>query len=387
MPSDFKPKLKKDFFVNSFTELNLPKQLDQALHRAQFKQPTPIQAKAIPIALQGKDVIGCAQTGTGKTAAFCIPMAVSLLNNPDKNALILAPTRELALQIETFWRKLSIHTPQLNHVCLIGGASFGFQMKGLSRKPRVIIATPGRLIDHLTRKTMNLNKTAHLILDEADRLLDMGFLPQLQQILKMLPKERQTMLFTATWDSTMDKLSKSCCHNPERISVGVASKAAETIHQDLLSTTHVKKNDALLNQLSIREGQVLVFVRTKSRSDRLLRFLKAEGQSVALMHAGKTQSQRRFALESFKSGRARILVATDIVARGIDISDINHVINYDLPQSPEDYIHRIGRTGRAGSKGKALSLLTPEDRQIWNRISHLLKKTGSPVPVAQQQIH
>ena len=366
--------------MNSFQDLNLPEALASALRSIHFQQPTPIQAQAIPVGIAGGDLIACAQTGTGKTAAFCIPAAIQLLRNPGKTALVLAPTRELALQIEVFWRTLTQYMPELRVSCLIGGAAFGAQTRSLSRRPRLIIATPGRLLDHLERRTLSLASAGFLVLDEADRMLDMGFAPQLTRILRVLPKARQTLLFSATWDSSLDQLARNYLQKPSRITVGTASRAASTVNQALISTTGARKNETLLDELNQRQGSVLVFARTQHRTDRLARYLNSYGLEVGRIHGGRSQGQRNSALTAFREGNVRILVATDIAARGIDVADIAHVINYDLPQAPQDYIHRIGRTGRAGAQGTALSLLTPEDRVQWAEISRLLKKTGSAVP-------
>lgn len=330
--------------------------------------------------MKHRDLIGCAQTGTGKTAAFCIPILVRLLEKQDATALILAPTRELALQIETVWNGLSRFTPSVRAVTLIGGLSMQPQMRALSKRPRVIIATPGRLVDHLERRTANLSKTAILVLDEADRMLDIGFAPQLGRILNYLPRERQGLLFTATWDSRMDQLSKQYLKDPVRVTVGTPSQAAVTVKQATLETSVQKKNETLLDQLNARQGSILVFARTQSRTDRVARYLGTYGVDVGRIHGGRSQGQRKSALQAFRTGEIRVLVATDIAARGIDVAGVAHVINYDLPQAPEDYIHRIGRTGRAGATGEALSLLTPEDRSQWREITRLLKKSSSAVP-------
>ncbi|MBY0472344.1 DEAD/DEAH box helicase [bacterium] len=371
--------------MNNFSELRLANALERALHAMKFETPTPVQEKAIPLALTGADLIATAQTGTGKTAAFSLPTADFLIRNPDATALVLAPTRELALQIETVWKDITRFRPDLRSVTIIGGASFSVQCKWLNKNPRFIIATPGRLVDHLQRRTVNLNRVSVLVLDEADRMLDMGFAPQLNQILKVLPKQRQTLLFSATWESALDELSKKYLRNPQRISVGAVSRAAGSVEQTAISTINNKKNDTLLDELNLRKGSVLIFTRTKSRTDRLAKYLNSYGLEVARLHGGRSQSQRNSALAAFKQGTVRILVATDIAARGIDVVDISHVINYDLPQAPEDYIHRIGRTGRAGATGQALSLLTPEDRLQWKDINTLLKKTGSTLPQVRGQ--
>lgn len=353
----------------------------RALEALQFQSPTPVQEQAIPFGLEGRDVIACAQTGTGKTGAFCIPLAAKLLSGkPTDIALVLTPTRELAVQIEDFWKQLTRFTPDLRSACLIGGLSFSQQTRALKQRPRLIIATPGRLNDHIEQRTIMLAQTHFLVLDEADRMLDMGFAPQLAQIAKFLPASRQTMLFTATWDGSLDKLAQKYLSNPERVSVGSTARASDLIDQKIISTTSQLKNETLMSELRQREGSVLIFTRTQMRTDRLARYLASRGIQCGRIHGGRTQAQRSYALDSFKKGSTQILVATDIAARGIDVSKIAHVINYDLPRAAEDYIHRIGRTGRAGNEGQALSLLTPEENGEWRQISRILKKSGSPVP-------
>ncbi len=366
--------------MTTFFDFGLTQDVEKALRELSFSEPTPIQQQAIPEALNGKDLIATAQTGTGKTAAYSIPTAHYLIKNSNATALILAPTRELAMQIEDFWLKLTKYNRNLGSACLIGGASFGMQLRALRRRPRFIIATPGRLIDHLEQGTIVLNQTAVLVLDEADRMLDMGFAPQLEQIYKRLPEKKQTLLFSATWGHGLDKLSKKFLKNPLRISVGETSKAASTIDQFVIRTPVAQKNNAVFDELLKRDGLTLVFARTQIRTDKLASFLQKAGLDVGVIHGGRTQAQRNAALRDFKSGRRRILVATDIAARGIDVTDVAHVINYDLPQMAEDYIHRIGRTGRAGAEGQAVSLVTPEDRGLWSYIVQLLKKTGSQLP-------
>jgi ATP-dependent RNA helicase DeaD len=363
-----------------FQDFNLPEALNKALRDMHFHSPTPIQEKAIPIALSGRDLIGCAQTGTGKTAAFSIPILVQLLNNPGKIALVLAPTRELAQQIEVTWKELTRHMPQFGSACLIGGMPMQKQIRVLLRRPRMIIATPGRLTDHLQRGSLKLSQTSVLVLDEADRMLDMGFEPQLSRILTYLPRERQTLLFSATWQSALDRLASKYLRNPERISIGAVSRAAPTVKQSAKNVVGPKKNETLLDELNQRQGSVLIFARTKSRTDRVAKYLNSYGLEVSRLHGGRSQGQRNAALNAFRTGVSRILVATDIAARGIDVAEIAHVINYDLPQLAEDYIHRIGRTGRAGHSGNALSLITPEERDQWKAITKLLGKTGSQAP-------
>ena len=347
-----------------------------------FDTPTPIQSQAIPLVLTQRDLIGVAQTGTGKTAAYCIPTLERLLISPGKIGLVLVPTRELVQQIELFWRKLTQFVPDMRCVTLFGGAPMPAQIRGLSNRPRLIIATPGRLIDHMARRTVDLGRTEILILDEADRMLDLGFAPQLSQIQKALPIERQTLCFTATWAPAVDRLASQYLRDPERVTVGEVSQAAPDVTQAVISTTAQNKNETLLEELNKRRGSVLIFARTQIRTDRVMRYLLSYGVEVNSIHGGRTQAQRNFAMNSFRSGKIRVLVATDIAARGIDVAQIAHVINYDLPQAAEDYIHRIGRTGRAGASGSAVSLVTPEDRGTWQEISSLLKKSGSAVPQA-----
>jgi superfamily II DNA/RNA helicase len=366
--------------LDTFRDFLLPDALQRALDEMHFEHPTPIQAQAIPIIQTGQDLIGCAQTGTGKTGAFSIPLLMRLLSSNKETALVLVPTRELALQVEIFWKKLTRFHPEHDCVTLIGGVPFHSQIRILKRNPRLFIATPGRLVDHLSRRTLSLSQVKFLVLDEADRMLDMGFLPQLSQILKALPPVRQTLLFSATWGTEMDQLSKKFVRNPLRVTVGTVSQAAPTIHQSVIETTNQQKNDALLDEINCRKGSILIFARTQARTDRLARYLHSYGLEVSWIHGGRNQSQRNSALASFRSGRVRILVATDIAGRGIDIAEIAHVINYDLPQMAEDYIHRIGRTGRAGALGNAVSLVIPEERTQWKQITRLLKQSGSSLP-------
>jgi ATP-dependent RNA helicase DeaD len=366
---------------NKFAQLNLLAPIQQALDAFGFKEPTPIQAKAIPMILKGSDLIGSAQTGTGKTAAFCIPVLTSLIKDSNKNALILVPTRELAIQIEEFWKVLTQFCKEQRSATLIGGVSMQAQLRQIQRKPRLIIATPGRLVDHLQRRSVSLKTTAFLVLDEADRMLDMGFAPQLNEIVRSVPTDRQTLFFSATWNSATDLLAKKFLRNPvERVAVGETSRAAHTVTQTLLKTTTSGKRDLLLEEINSKQGSILVFARTKHGTDRVAKYLDSYGISVNRLHGGRSQGQRNTALNAFREGDIRVLVATDIAARGIDVSEIAHVINYDLPQVAEDYIHRIGRTGRAGETGTATSFVTGEDAAMWNDIAKLLKKTGSVIP-------
>lgn len=366
--------------MSTFDQFNLPSTLKKAIAAMGFETPTPIQLKAIPLALAKKDIIGIAETGSGKTGAFAIPMIAHLIENPHSNALIIAPTRELAVQIESNWKKLTAGIPNFHSVIVIGGVAMGPQVRDLKRNPRLVIATPGRLCDHINRRTINMAKMNVLVLDEADRMLDMGFAPDLNMIARQLPKERHTMFFTATWDNNLDKLTKQYLRNPERIVIGTPSKTVDTVEQTVLSVNGADKNDLLLDLLNAHQGSVLVFTRTKHRTDRVAKYLNSFGIEVSRIHGGRSQAQRTAALHSFRIGESRVLVATDIAARGIDVANIAQIINYDIPKSPEDYVHRIGRSGRAGAVGAAVSMLAGEEKALWNEIAKLLKKSGSFVP-------
>ncbi|MDR2431322.1 MAG: DEAD/DEAH box helicase [Candidatus Margulisbacteria bacterium] len=364
--------------VSTFGDLKLNPILLNVLDANKWLIPTPIQARAIPTALQGRDVLGIAQTGTGKTLAFGLPI-VNALPATQGNALILVPTRELAEQVAQ--TMAIICRPFRMHTCLlIGGASMNIQLQNLRRSPRVVIATPGRLIDHLQQGTIRLHNVKYLVLDEADRMLDMGFEPQIRKILETVPTERQTMLFSATMPPEIRRLTRKYMNTPETAEVAPAGTVAELVEQELYLASREQKKNLLKKLLAESSGPVLVFVRTKRMAAQLARNLHKEF-AVAEIHSDRSQGQRRTAIEGFKSGRYRILIATDIAARGIDVKDIQLVINYDLPDEADNYIHRIGRTGRAGSTGKAVSIATPEQGKIIKDIERLLKKS---IPVAGQ---
>ncbi len=326
----------------------------------QFLQPTPIQSSAIPAALEGKDILGTAQTGTGKTGAFCIPLLAKLHANGRQDALILAPTRELAAQIHEVLQQMS-RGMKLHGVLIVGGESFGRQVQELRRGADYIVATPGRLNDHLREGTLNLSRIGFLVLDEVDRMLDMGFAPQIKQIVKELPKKRQTLLFSATLPSEIEGLAKSLLTTPVRVEIGNVAQPSAEITEKTIHTTHHGKDAVVLSEVEQRMGKVLIFARTQSRSEQLAQLFFREGHEVVCLHGGRTQGQRKQALERFRAGTHRIMVATDLAGRGIDVTDIEHVINYDLPESREDYVHRIGRTGRFGKKGQAVNLLVTGD--------------------------
>jgi superfamily II DNA/RNA helicase len=357
-----------------FSELNLPEELERALADAGFEHPTPIQEQSLPHTLGGFDLIGCAQTGTGKTAAFVLPMVTRLLEDEDSLALVLAPTRELAAQILDTLKKLTTHCRHIKHTLIIGGAPYNEQVRQMRAGPRVVVATPGRLVDHLQQKTINLAKVKFLVLDEADRMFDMGFAPQINKIVAQMPKDRQTLLFSATFNKEVKTLALKSLKNPKEVFVGAPSRAASGVEQEIIETAADKKFALLLDELNKREGTVLIFTGMKHRADRLSKNLEEYGHSVTRIHGGRSMGQRKNALNDFREQRVRILVATDIAARGLDIPHVAHVINFDLPKDPEDYIHRIGRTARAGAVGHALSFVTREEKENWQKISRLLAK-------------
>ncbi|MBC7396054.1 MAG: DEAD/DEAH box helicase [Bdellovibrionales bacterium] len=358
--------------MESFDELKLAPVLDKAIKGMKFSVPTPIQRDGIPVAMSGRDLIACAQTGSGKTVAFGVPILSRLLEHKMATALVLVPTRELAVQVTDVFRQLTFHAPQIRIVNLIGGVSLQPQLRALQTGYRVLIATPGRLLDHLERKSVHLDHLQVLTLDEADRMLDMGFAPQLREIFKYLPKVHQTLLFSATMPPNILLLTKSILKNPAEIKVNAVSQAAPKIDQQTREVKQTEKSDAILTEVKKRKGSILIFTRTQKRADRLTQYLEKHQIFAACIHGGRTQGQRNRALDAFRDGEARILVATDIAGRGIDIDHVAHVINLDLPQVPEDYVHRIGRTARAGREGQALSLISPEERGLWKDIQTLL---------------
>ncbi len=359
-----------------FTDFRLPAPVENAIRDLNFDTPTEIQFQSIPLALKGRDLIACAQTGSGKTAAYVIPMLVKLLADENARALILAPTRELVKQISDVIHQLTKYSSQISHAVVIGGADMNKQLRALKKNPRVIIATPGRLMDHLRRQNVSIKGTQFLVLDEGDRMLDMGFQPQLDAILKYLPQQRQTLLYSATLAPKVRALAARYLHNPESVTIGEDSVPVETIKQTAIATTQDKKDDLVMDELNTRKGSVIIFTRTQIRTDRLAGILTEYGFSVARIHGGRTQGQRNSALQGFREGAFRILVATDIAARGIDVPHIQHVINYDLPMMEEDYVHRIGRTARAGATGEAISLILPQDRYQWVRLAKRYKIKG-----------
>jgi len=347
-----------------------PRILDILVH-IKFKVPTPIQFKAIPPAIEGKDVIGIAQTGTGKTHAFAIPM-IQRLAQKKGVGLVLAPTRELAIQIDEAFMKMA-PAFGMKTACLIGGAPMFGQVQALRKNPRIVIATPGRLIDHMSRWNFLTEFVTMLVLDEADRMLDMGFAPQIEQILKFLPKDRQTMLFSATIPKEIMQIASKYMKLPVSIEVAPSGTTVERVTQELFIVKREAKSRLLGKLLAQYHGSVLLFCRTKHNARNIMMSIRKMGYSAAEMHSNRSLGQRREALEGFKSGRYKVLVATDIASRGIDVAGIELVINYDLPEDSENYVHRIGRTARAGSQGHAISFATPEQSRDVREIEKLIR--------------
>ena len=361
----------------SFRELGLHPGLADRCESLGYETPTPIQTGAIPVVLNGDDIIACAETGTGKTAAFLLPLIQRLTEKRPKGTavLVLAPTRELALQTEAACRDYA--PKKIKCVALIGGTGYKKQADGLRSGADIIVATPGRLIDFVEQGAVNFSQLETLVLDEADRMLDMGFLPAINRIVKMIPAERQTLMFSATMSKEIEKISRTLLKDPKYVEVSQRGTAAATIEQSVYPVAQHSKTVLLLDLMEREKFErVLIFTRTKREADRLSHILEARDHQVGRLHADRSQSQREAALKSFKDGNTRILVATDIAARGIDVDSISHVINYDVPEAPEDYVHRIGRTGRAGNTGRAITLVTANDEPSMRAIEKL---TGQPV--------
>jgi ATP-dependent RNA helicase RhlE len=353
-----------------FSDLQISANILKVLEKLKLSEPTPIQEKAIPAALSGDDIIGVAQTGTGKTFAFAIPMIQRIALDKGQG-MIIAPTRELASQVEESFKKLGTALG-LKTAVLIGGEVMGKQLFQLRRNPHVIIATPGRLMDHLKRKTIKLDRLSVLVLDEADMMLDMGFLPQIKEILEQAPAEKQTMLFSATMPEAILRLAGKYMKTPISIEVAPQGTAAELVDQEIFIIKGEERFDRLHEELEKYKGSVLVFVRTKHGVKTLTMRLRDEGYAAKEIHSDLPLNKRKAALAAFKTGQARILVATDVAARGLDVKDIELVLNYNLPDSSEDYVHRIGRTGRAGKTGKAISFATPDQARDIQAIERLI---------------
>lgn len=373
----------------TFKELNITEPILKALIDKGYEMPTPIQEQAIPIALAGQDLLGIAQTGTGKTAAFAIPVIQQLNEQPitkgkrrEIKALILTPTRELAIQIDECFKEYTPYT-HLRHTVIFGGVNQNPQVETLRRGVDILTATPGRLLDLITQKHISLNHVRHFILDEADRMLDMGFVHDIKRLLPLLPKQKQTLFFSATMPPAIDKLSRSILNRPAKVEVTPVSSAVDTIDQRLYFVEKAKKSELLYTVLEKEQGKsVLVFSRTKHGADKIARVLNKKGIGCEAIHGNKSQGARQRALTNFKSGKTRVIIATDIAARGIDIANLEMVINYDLPDVAETYVHRIGRTGRAGKSGTALSFCSQEEHSMMKDIQKLTGKKLNTVSIA-----
>jgi ATP-dependent RNA helicase RhlE len=371
----------------SFAELDLAPEVLQAVRDAGYTHPTPIQQQAIPLALAGRDLIGLAQTGTGKTAGFTLPIVHNLISAPITDekgepahrvrVLILTPTRELAAQVEESFRKYGKYT-QLRVVPIFGGVGIEPQSKALRRGVDVVVATPGRLLDHMERQNVSFNDLEVLVLDEADRMLDMGFAPQLNRIVSEIPPYRQTLLFSATMPPEVEALARTYLRKPVVVQIGRRSEAVSTVTHAVYPVPRERKTMLLVELLKQSDmDSVLIFTRTKHGADRVVNHLEDAGIAATAMHADKSQGERTRALEDFKSGKIRVLVATDIAQRGLDVSGISHVINYDVPQQPEDYVHRIGRTGRAAATGDAYTFMSTDEIAMVRTIERMI---GQQIP-------
>ena len=361
-----------------FKALNLSDPVLRGIQAAGYTDPTPIQLRAIPVVLDGGDLIGSAQTGTGKTAAFALPILSRLGKHQSRpRVLVLEPTRELAAQVETAFRDFARFT-DLHTVAIFGGVGYGFQRSELRRGVDIIVATPGRLMDYLKERTLSLDSITTLVLDEVDRMLDMGFLPVVKDIINRCPRERQTLFFSATVPPEIQAVASFALRNPARVEIGVNRTVNQSVNHALYPVAAAQKFDlleALLRKIDF--DSVLIFSRTKHGADKIARKLKSANHSVAVLHANRSQNQRLEALAGFKSGKYEIMVATDIASRGIDVAGVSHVINYDVPENPEDYVHRIGRTGRAQAVGDAFTLVTPENASDIRDIQRFI---GAKIP-------
>lgn len=371
----------------TFKELNITEPILKALIDKKYETPTPIQEQAIPVALSGRDLLGIAQTGTGKTAAFAIPIIQHLDQSHARDkkreikALILTPTRELAIQIDECFTDYARYT-DLRHTVIFGGVNQKQQVDALRRGTDVLIATPGRLLDLINQKYITLNHISHFVLDEADRMLDMGFIHDIKRLLPLLPARKQTLFFSATMPSAINDLSKTILYKPVRVEVAPVSSVVDTIEQHLYFVEKPQKSELLISLLKQEQDKsVLVFSRTKHGADKIARILNRKGIDCEAIHGNKTQGARQRALSNFKSGTTRVIVATDIAARGIDIVNLELVINYDLPDVAETYVHRIGRTGRAGNRGTALSFCSQDEHMMVRDIQKLTGKTLNAISV------
>jgi len=355
-----------------FDTFGLSKTLEKSIFKMGFLEPTPVQEQSIPVALKGIDILGSAQTGTGKTGAFSIPLIQKLMRDEVAIALVLTPTRELAKQILEVINGLLYGQNAINLACLIGGEQITKQLKQLKRRPRIIVGTPGRINDHIERKSLKLNQVKFLVLDETDRMLDMGFGAQVDRILKHIPKERQTLMFSATLPEQIVKLSIKYLTSPKRISIGKSNVVAVNVNNEIIKIKKENKYELLLEQLKKREGTILIFVKTKHGTVKMAKKLSIDHFVSEPLNGNLRQSKRDRVMKKFRDKKFQIMVATDIAARGLDVPHIEHVINYDLPQLAEDYIHRLGRTGRANTIGSAVTFISSKELDKWNEIERIL---------------
>ena len=367
--------------MQSFYEYNLSDNLNKSLKTLGFKNPTEIQSKTIPIALKRHDILASAETGSGKTAAYLIPLIHHISTIGGISGLILTPTRELAQQVTDVSKSLVGYKSKIETALIVGGASMNNQLRQLKKRPKIIVGTPGRINDHLEKKTLNLKYFNFFVLDEADRMLDMGFEDQVEKIIRFLPSKRQTLLFSATLPKEIIKLSSKYLNNPKRADVKENNVIKTQIKQKILNTKTELKYNQLVDEIALRKGSILIFVRTKYSTEKLKKRLMKDTVKSSALHGDLRQNKRSRILKDFRDDKFRILIATDIASRGLDVPHIEHVINYDLPQVPEDFIHRIGRTARAGSVGEAVSFITPNDKRMWESIENLMEELKNPEQV------
>ena len=371
--------------MQSFYEYNLSDNLNKSLKALGFKNPTEIQSKTIPIALKRHDILASAETGSGKTAAYLIPLIHHISTLGNISGLILTPTRELAQQVTDVSKSLVGYKSKIETALIVGGASMNNQLRQLKKRPKIIVGTPGRINDHLEKRTLNLKYFNFFVLDEADRMLDMGFEDQVEKIIRFLPSKRQTLLFSATLPKEIIKLSSKYLNNPKRADVKENNVIKTQIKQKILNTKTELKYNQLVDEIALRKGSILIFVRTKYSTEKLKKRLMKDTVKSSALHGDLRQNKRSRILKDFRDDKFRILIATDIASRGLDVPHIEHVINYDLPQVPEDFIHRIGRTARAGSVGEAVSFITPNDKRMWKSIENLMEELKNPEHVPENK--
>ena len=364
--------------MHSFSEYRLSDNLNKSLRDLRFNKPTEIQSKTIPLGIEGSDILASAETGSGKTASYLIPLINKISKEGKTSGLILTPTRELAQQVSEVCMSLLGYKSNINLALIVGGASMQNQLVQLKKRPKIIIGTPGRINDLLEKKSLILKYFNYFVLDEADRMLDMGFQDQVEKIIQYLPIKRQSLLFSATLPKEIIKLSSKYLKNPVRVNVKENKVIKTQIKQKVLNTKTEMKYDQLVDEISLRKGSILIFVRTKYSTEKLKKRLKKDTVKSLALHGDLRQNKRSRILKDFRDDKFRILIATDIASRGLDVPHIEHVINYDLPQVPEDFIHRIGRTARAGSVGEAVSFVTPNDKRMWKSIEKLMENLKNP---------